>query len=188
MYGSFRIALLLAATPILTPLTAAAEMHLVRPSSTSKAVIPRPDGIVLVGGMTGGGMSGGMSAGGMSGGMSAGGMSGGMGGGGMNGGVGGGGMNGGMGGGGMNGGMGAGGMNGGMTGVLGGGLPDYSTTPGGGVDQTYGGDPTTSGASQPERHYQCVTQQGHCSVAATPGSLRHGASCSCLLGGPGKIK
>jgi hypothetical protein len=170
MYGSFRIALLLAATPILTPLTAAAEMHLVRPSSTSKAVIPRPDGIVLVGGMTGGGMSGGMSAGGMSGGM------------------GGGGMNGGVGGGGMNGGMGAGGMNGGMTGVLGGGLPDYSTTPGGGVDQTYGGDPTTSGASQPERHYQCVTQQGHCSVAATPGSLRHGALCSCLLGGPGKIK
>jgi len=166
MYGSFRIALLLATVPMLPPLTALAQMRPVTASSTFEAVIPRPDGIVFVGGMTGGGMSGGMSPGGMNGGMSSGG------------------MNGGMNSGGMNWGMTAGGMNGAVIGRIGSGLPGYNASPANGVDRTYGGDPT----AQPERRYQCVTQHGHCSVAATPGSLRHGASCGCLLGGPGKIK
>jgi hypothetical protein len=170
MYGSFRIALLLATVPMLPPLTALAQMRLVIASSTLEAVISRPDGIVLVGGMTGGGMSGGMSSGGMNGGMNSGG------------------MNGGMSAGGMNWGMTAGGMNGGVIGGIGSGLPGYNASPADGVDRTYGGDSTANGDAQPERRYQCVTQQGHCSVAATPGSLRHGASCGCLLGGPGKIK
>jgi hypothetical protein len=138
------------------------------------------------GGMTGGGMNGGMTGGGMNGGMTGGGMNGGMTGGGMNGGMTGGGMNGGMTGG-MTGGMGAGAAGAGFGGI-GGDQPDYNAAPAGRLGQSYGGDPTTNGSSQTMQIYQCVTQQGHCSVEASLGSLRHGASCGCLLGGPGKIK
>ena len=108
-----------------------------------------------------------------------------------------GGMNGGMTAGGMNGGMTAGGMNGGMTGMGGvvgaeegatGGRPGYSGSRRGAVGSTYSGDTASGGASQPTQNYQCITQQGHCSVSSSPGALRHGASCTCLLGGPGKIK
>jgi len=112
----------------------------------------------------------------------------------MGGGMTGGGMGGGMTGGGMGGGMSGGVMGGGMTGsgtgggTGGGGLSGYADPPGSGVGQSYGGDGTRSGGSQPAQNYQCVTQQGHCSVASSPGALRHGASCTCLLGGPGKIK
>jgi hypothetical protein len=169
MHSSPRILLLLAAAPILIPLPAVAEMHLVSGSSTLEAAIPRPDGVLLIGG-TGGGMT----AGGMNGGMTAGG------------------MNGGMTTGGMNGGMTTGGMDGGMVGAgvggTSGGLPGYSGSPAGGIGQNYGGDAMINGGSQPTQNYQCVTQQGHCSVASLPGSLRHGASCTCLLGGAGKIK
>ena len=99
--------------------------------------------------------------------------------------------------GGMNGGMTAGGMNGGMTGMGGvvgaeegatGGRPGYSGSRRGAVGSTYSGDTASGGASQPTQNYQCITQQGHCSVSSSPGALRHGASCTCLLGGPGKIK
>jgi hypothetical protein len=96
----------------------------------------------------------------------------------------GGGMGGGMTGGGMGGGVTGGGMGGGAAGV-GGGLPGNGGTPSNSASQSYGGGGTSSGDPQ---NYQCITQQGHCSVASSPGSLRHGASCTCLLGGPGKIK
>jgi len=175
MHRSFQILLLLAAAPMLTASPALAQMRPVTVSSALGVTIPGRDGIVLIGGMNGdmsaGGMNGGMSAGGMNGGMSTGGMNGGMSTGGM------GGMTGG--------GMGAGTAGAGVGGA-GGGLPDYSGSPAGGMGQFYGGDATMNGSSP--AHYQCVTQQGHCSVETTAGSLRHGASCSCLLGGPGKIK
>jgi len=193
MHRSFQILLLLAAAPMLTASPALAQMRPVTVSSALGVTIPGRDGIVLIGGMNGdmsaGGMNGGMSAGGMNGGMSTGGMNGGMSAGGMNGGMSTGGMNGGMSTGGM-GGMTGGGMGAGTAGAgvggAGGGLPDYRGSPAGGMGQFYGGDATMNGSSP--AHYQCVTQQGHCSVEATAGSLRHGASCSCLLGGPGKIK
>lgn len=183
MHKSFQILLLLAAAPILTPLPAVAEMRPATATSASGAAIPRPDRAVFIGdtggGMSGGGMTGGMTGGGMSG-MTGGGMSG-MTPGGM-GGVTPGGM----------GGVTPGGMNGGMpdvgVGDTSGGLPGYSIAPVGGVSQSYGGDATTSGSYQPAQNYQCVTQQGHCSVSSTAGSLRHGASCTCLFGGLGKIK
>lgn len=92
-------------------------------------------------------------------------------------------LHGGMTGGGM-GGMTGGGMGGGAAGV-GGGLPGNGGTPSNSASQSYGGGGTSSGDPQ---NYQCITPQGHCSVASSPGSLRHGASCTCLLGGPGKIK
>ena len=172
MHRSFQILLLLVAAPMLTASPALAQMRPVTVSSALGVTIPGRDGIVLIGemngGMTAGGM-GGMSTGGMDG-MSTGGM-GGMSTGGM------GGMTGG--------GMGAGTAGAGVGGA-GGGLPDYRGSPAGGMGQFYGGDATMNGSSP--AHYQCVTQQGHCSVEATAGSLRHGASCSCLLGGPGKIK
>jgi hypothetical protein len=124
--------------------------------------------VVLVGGMgggTGGGMGGG--TGGMSGG--AGGMgTGGMGTGGM----------GGMTGGGMTGMMGR-GIDGGTTG--------YGDPPRGGGDP-YGRSETTGDGPQPTQYRYCVTQHGQCSVSSTWGSLRTGASCSCLYGGKGKIK
>jgi len=199
MHRSFQILLLLAAAPMLTASPALAQMRPVTVSSALGVTIPGRDGIVLIGemngGMTAGGMNGGMTASGMNGGMSAGGMNGGMTAGGM-GGMSTGGMDGmstgGMGGmstGGM-GGMTGGGMGAGTAGAgvggAGGGLPDYRGSPAGGMGQFYGGDATMNGSSP--AHYQCVTQQGHCSVETTAVSLRHGASCSCLLGGPGKIK
>jgi hypothetical protein len=177
MRRSFLIFLLLAAAPMLMPLPALAEMRPLTASGALGTATPSPEGIVLIGG-TGGGMTGGgMSAGAMNGGMGAAGM-GGMGPAGM-GGMGPGGM------GGMTGGMG-GAAAGAGAGGTGGGPPAYSASPAGGTGQSYGGDATTNGS--PAAHYQCVTQQGHCSVEATAGALRHGASCTCLLGGPGKIK
>jgi len=142
-----------------------------------------------MGGMTGGGM-GGMTGGGM-GGMTGGGM-GGMTGGGM-GGMTGGGM-GGMTGGGMGGmtGGGMGGMTGGgMGGMTGGGTPAYGgaagfgDTPGGGYQ--WNGSSYASGEGQ-QQYYHCIAQHGQCSVASSPGSLRRGASCTCLFGGRGKIR
>ncbi len=195
MRTSVPILLLLVTAPIVIPVPVVAGMQPVTPAiSASTAAIPHPDSaVVFVGGMgggtTGGGMGGGMTGGGMGGGMTGGGMGGGMTGGGMGGGMTGGGMGGGMTGGGMTGG----GIGGGMTGdaigggaaEMGGGLPGNGGPPGNSVSQSYGGGGISSGDPQ---YYQCVTQQGHCSVASSPGSLRHGASCTCLFGGPGRIK
>jgi hypothetical protein len=142
--------------------------------------------ILPVAGMGGGGTGGGMTGGG-------GGTGGGMGGttsGGM-GGTTGGGM-GGMTGGGM-GGMTGGGMGnmtgGGMTGMTGRGIDGttgYREAPSGG--DPYGRSETTADPPQTPQYYHCVTQHGQCSVSSALGSLRSGASCSCLFGGKGKIK
>jgi hypothetical protein len=167
-----------------------------------------PDGaVVLVGGMGGGGTTGGMGGGAMTGGM-GGGTTGGMGGGGTTGGMGGGavtggmggGTTGGMGGGGATGGMGGattGGMGGGgMTGGMGGGgmtgggmggTNGYSNVPSGGGDP-YSRSETTGDGPQLPPYYHCITQQSQCSVSSALGALRSGASCTCLLGGKGKIK
>jgi hypothetical protein len=161
MHKLFPVLLLLATAPIAMRVPVVAEMRPVTPSSSpSAAAIPRPDGaVVFVGGMGGGG------TGGMGGGMTGGGM------------------------GGMSGGLPSyGGTPDSGMGGMGGGLPGYGGTPGSGMAQPNSGDVTSGGASQPAQHYQCVTQQGQCSVASSPGSLRHGASCSCLYGGLGKIK
>jgi hypothetical protein len=161
MHKLVPVLLLLATAPIAMRVPVVAEMRPVTPSSSpSAAAIPRPDGaVVFVGGMGGGG------TGGMGGGMTGGGM------------------------GGMSGGLPSyGGTPDSGMGGMGGGLPGYGGTPGSGMAQPNSGDVTSGGASQPAQHYQCVTQQGQCSVASSPGSLRHGASCSCLYGGLGKIK
>ena len=96
---------------------------------------------------------------------------------------------GGMGGGSTGGGMTGGGMGGmtggGMGGITGGGRPGDGV-PSNGVGQSYGGGETSGGDAQ--QYYHCITQHGQCTVASPPGSLRHGVSCSCLKGGPGKIK
>jgi hypothetical protein len=148
-----------------------AAMHSAAAARASDVAIPRA-GIVLIGGMGGSMTGGGMTGGGMNGGMTGGGMNGGMTGG-MTGGV-------------------TGGMGGGTAGAGFGGIagdqPGYNAAPVGRLGQSYGGDPTTNGSPQTTQNYQCATQQGHCSVEASPGSLRHGASCGCLSGGPGKIK
>jgi len=173
MHRLVPILLLLAAAPIVISVPLVAEIQLVTPAPRgSAAAIPRQDGTVFIGGVGGSitnscEMGGGMTGGGMGGGMTGGGM-----GGGMTGGVMGGGMTG----------SGTGGGTGGS------GLPGYADPPGSGVGQSYGGDGMRSGGSQPAQNYQCVTQQGHCSVASSPGALRHGALCTCLFGGPGKIK
>jgi hypothetical protein len=141
-------------------------------SNPSAVGIPGRDAaLVLVGGMGGGGTGGGMGMGG--GGMTGGGMTGG-----------------GMTGGGT-GGMNSGGTTSGMGGMPGyGGTPTYRGTTGygdpvaGGGGQPYGSE--TGGGAQPAQ-YHCVTQHGQCTVASSPGSLRRGASCTCLFGGNGKI-
>ena len=100
----------------------------------------------------------------------------------------------GMGGGAATGGMG--GMTGGMTGggigaITGGGAPafggaaGFGDTPGGGYQ--WNGSSYASGEGQ-QRYYHCIAQHGQCSVASSPGSLRRGASCTCLFGGRGKIR
>jgi hypothetical protein len=115
--------------------------------------------VVLVGGMGGG------AGGGMGGGM------GGMTGGGM----------GGMTGGGMTGGMGGmGGMSGGMNGF--GGAPSNA------FGSTYGGADPSGGGAQPAQYNLCVTPYDRCSVAASPGSVRSGSSCTCSTGHRGTIK
>ena len=93
------------------------------------------------------------------------------------------------------GGMGGGGMGrmtgGGMGGMTGGGTPAYGgaagfgDTPGGGYQ--WNGSSYASGEGQ-QQYYHCIARHGQCSVASSPGSLRRGASCTCLLGGQGKIK
>ena len=101
---------------------------------------------------------------------------------------------GGMGGGAATGGMG--GMTGGMTGggigaITGGGAPafggaaGFGDTPGGGYQ--WNGSSYASGEGQ-QQYYHCIARHGQCSVASSPGSLRRGASCTCLFGGRGKIR
>ena len=101
---------------------------------------------------------------------------------------------GGMHGGGMGGmtGGGMGGMTGGgMSGMAGGGTTayggaaGYGGTSGGGYQGN--GDSYASGEGR-QQYYQCIAPHGQCSVASSPGSLRHGASCNCLVAGRGKIK
>jgi hypothetical protein len=125
-------------------------------------VAGRPDGaITFVAGMNGGGM--------MGGGMPNGGM---------------------MGGGMANGGMMGGGITGTPNGVSGyGGPPAYSNAPvSAGDAQSYDGSGSSVEAAQSTKIYHCVTRHGQCAVDSSLGSLRHGASCGCLLGGPGKIQ
>jgi len=108
-------------------------------------------------------------------------------------GMGGGATGGGMGGttGGGMGGMTGGGMGnmtgGGMTGRGVDGTTGYREAPASGGDP-YGRSETTADPPQPPQYYHCVTQHGQCSVSSALGSLRSGASCSCLFGGKGKIK
>ena len=93
------------------------------------------------------------------------------------------------------GGMGGGGMGrmtgGGMGGMTGGGTPAYGgaagfgDTPGGGYQ--WNGSSYARGEGQ-QQYYHCIAQHGQCSVASSPGSLRRGASCTCLFGGRGKIR
>ena len=109
--------------------------------------------------------------GGMHGGGMGGGMFGGMGGGAVTGGMGGGAVTGGMGGGAVTGGMGGGGV-GGMT---------------SGGYQSNGGSSYASGEGR-QQYYQCIAQHGQCTVTSAPGSLRRGASCTCLFGGRGQIR
>jgi hypothetical protein len=123
-----------------------------------------------------------------------------MGGGMPNGGMMGGGMpNGGMMGGGMaNGGMMGGGMaNGGMMGVTGapngasgyGSPPAYGNAPvSAGYAQSYDGSGRSAEATHSTKIYHCVTRHGQCAEDSSLGPLQRGASCGCLLGGPGKIQ
>jgi len=130
--------------------------------------------IWLAGGM-GGGTGGGMATGGGGAGMTGGGITGG-------------GM-GGMTGGGM-GNMTGGGMTGGMGYTIGpavGGATGYGAAPSGGGDP-YGRSETAADPPQATQYYHCITQHGQSSVSSASGSLRSGASCTCLFGGKGKIK
>jgi len=81
---------------------------------------------------------------------------------------------GGMGGGAMTGGMGGGAMTGGMGGMTGGG-------------NQWNGSSYASGEGR-QQYYHCIAQHGQCTVTSSPGLLRHGASCTCLFGGRGKIR
>src|SRR6516164_2096561 len=76
---------------------------------------------------------------------------------------------------------------GGMTGMSGRGMGDttgYGTPSAGG--DPYGSSQTATDPPPSTQYYHCVTQHGQCSVSSTPGTLRSGASCACLLGGKGK--
>jgi hypothetical protein len=103
------------------------------------------------------------------------------------GGMGGGAMTGGMGGGAVTGGMGGGaatgGMSSGMFGGMGGGGIGGMTSGG----YQWNGSSYASGGGR-QQYYQCIAQHGQCTVTSAPGSLRRGASCTCLFGGPGKIR
>jgi hypothetical protein len=191
MHKLVPVLVLIATAPVAVRVPVAAELRSVGTLSNPSAVaISGADAaVVFVGGMGGGGTGGGMGGGMGGGGMGGGGMGGGgMGGGGMGGG--------GMGGGGMGGGMTGGGMGGGgMTGYggipgsgVGGGMTGYGSMPSTGVGRPNGGDDTSGGGAQPTQSYHCVTQHGQCTVSSSPGSLRPGVSCSCLIGGRGKIK
>ena len=98
---------------------------------------------------------------------------------------------GGMGGGMMGGGMNTGDMGGRATGVPGGisDPPAYGGATGSaGGGQSYGSNGTSAGGARPAKTYHCVTRNGRCAVDSSLGPLRSGASCGCLLGGPGKIQ
>ena len=96
---------------------------------------------------------------------------------------------GGMHGGGMGGmtGGGMGGMTGGgMSGIAGSGTPAYGGAAGYGGTSDGGyqgnGGSYASGEGR-QQYYQCIAQHGQCTVTSAPGSLRRGASCTCLLVG-----
>ena len=161
MYKLVPVLVLTAVAGVSIPVPVVAAQRLMAPLSGPSAadtVVPQA-ALVLVGGMGGGAATGGMG-GGMRGG--------GMGGGGM----------GGMTGGGM------GGMTGGGTPAYGG-AAGFGDTPGGGYQ--WNGSSYASGEGQ-QQYYHCIARHGQCSVASSPGSLRRGASCTCLFGGQGKIK
>jgi hypothetical protein len=105
--------------------------------------------------------------------------------GGMGGGTGGG-MGGGMTGGGM-GGMSGGGMTGGMGGMSGG-MNGFGGTPSNSFGRNYDAADPSGGGAQPAQYYLCVTPYDRCSLASSPGSLRHGSSCACSTGHRGTIK
>ena len=203
MYKLVPVLVLTAVAGVSIPVPVVAAQRLMAPLSGPSAadtVVPQA-ALVLVGGMGGGAATGGMggdaATGGMGGGAATGGMgggaaTGGMGGGAATGGMGGGAATGGMGGGAMTGGMGGGAMTGGgIGGITGGGAPAYGgaagfgDTPGGGYQ--WNGSSYARGEGQ-QQYYHCIAQHGQCSVASSPGSLRRGASCTCLFGGRGKIR
>ena len=177
MYKLVPVLVLTAVAGVSIPVPVVAAQRLMAPLSGPSAadtVVPQA-ALVLVGGMGGGAATGGMGDGMRGGGMGGGGM-GGMTGGGM-GGMTGGGM-GGMTGGGM------GGMTGGGTPAYGG-AAGFGDTPGGGYQ--WNGSSYAIGEGQ-QQYYHCIARHGQCSVASSPGSLRRGASCTCLFGGQGKIR
>jgi len=102
------------------------------------------------------------------------------------------GMNGGgmMGGGMTNGGIMGGGITGAPSGVFGyGGPPAYSNAPvSPGDAQSYDGSGSSVEAAHSTKIYHCVTRHGQCAEDSSLGPLRRGASCGCLLSGPGKIQ
>jgi hypothetical protein len=183
MHKSIRVTVFIAAASAFSRPADAGKLWLAIPQDRAPTANAFDYGgtIWLAGGM-GGGTGGGMGTGSGAAGMTGGGM-GGMTGGGM---------------GGMTGG-GVGNMTGaGMTGMTGGGM-GYTTSPGVGGTTGYGaapsggGDPygrseTAADPLQSTQYYHCVTQRGQCSVSSASGSLRSGASCTCLFGGKGKIK
>jgi hypothetical protein len=181
MHKLIPVLVLIAIGAIAAPLPVMAQLRTAAalPGLSSSGMFGPDHAILLVGGTGGGGMAGGGTTGG---GMAGGGMTGG--------GMTGGGM-GGMTGGGMGGMTGApGGMGGGATGgSVGsyGGTPPYGGATGYSGVQPYGGSETSGEGAQSSQHYRCVAEHGQCSVAST-GSLRHGSTCSCLLGGQGKIQ
>jgi hypothetical protein len=173
MHKLVPIVVLIATASTFCHATVAAELRFASPQDHASAIDASGygDAILPVAGMGGGGTGGGMTGGG-------GGTGAGMGG------TTGGGM-GGMTGGGM-GNM----TGGGMTGMTGRGIDGttgYREAPASGGDP-YGRSETTADPPQPLQYYHCITQHGQCSVSSALGSLRSGASCSCLFGGKGKIK
>jgi len=165
MHKLIPVSVLIAATAVFYDAAIAAQLRFAPPQDhawTTDASGYR-DTILLVGGM-GGGTAGGMGTAGGTGGITGGGM------------------------GGMTGGMGN-VPGGGMTGMSGRGMGDttgYGTPSAGG--DPYGSSQTATDPPPSTQYYHCVTQHGQCSVSSTPGTLRSGASCACLLGGKGKIK
>jgi len=165
MHKLIPVSVLIAATAVFYDAAIAAQLRFAPPQDhawTTDASGYR-DTILLVGGM-GGGTGGGMGTAGGTGGITGGGM------------------------GGMTGGMGN-VPGGGMTGMSGRGMGDttgYGTPSAGG--DPYGSSQTATDPPPSTQYYHCVTQHGQCSVSSTPGTLRSGASCACLLGGKGKIK
>src|SRR6516164_10220283 len=163
MHKLIPVSMLIAATAVFYDAAIAAQLRFAPPQDhawTTDASGYR-DTILLVGGM-GGGTAGGMGTAGGTGGITGGGM------------------------GGMTGGMGN-VPGGGMTGMSGRGMGDttgYGTPSAGG--DPYGSSQTATDPPPSTQYYHCVTQHGQCSVSSTPGTLRSGASCACLLGGKGK--